>query len=295
MNDMTKNAAASNAYAQREVYADNNAHRGHNAYKQDNPYKKDDVYSKGRDDDRERAKPWALDFEIIRFFRENFNAGIDFEESPRVFFDEEHMFNLRIKLLSRNFTTMIVKFIYMVLFSSLSIFLTSKGVMIVGFIYLVAFLYYIAVPIAFVKYARQYIIDDTEHGKLKKIHLTYSKWLRPLEAITMNTFTVVFVLIEIIMLFNIKQLHEYMNMLSSYTHIQTLIAYVNSIQASAIQNSILITTGFYIFAYLVYWIFIYKIWVPKWEKVRKINEKAFTRTNQRMAKNLKDELTKGVD
>lgn len=86
MNDMTKNAAASNAYAQREVYADNNAHRGHNAYKQDNPYKKDDVYSKGRDDDRERAKPWALDFEIIRFFRENFNAGIDFEESPRVFF-----------------------------------------------------------------------------------------------------------------------------------------------------------------------------------------------------------------
>ncbi|MFA6195378.1 MAG: hypothetical protein WC656_01885 [Sulfurimonas sp.] len=298
MDNQTAGNAAANAYAQNNAYADNNAHannnahKSHNAYKNDDPYKRDDPYKKGSDIQQERKKPWALDFELVRFFRENYNAGIDFEESPRAFFDEEYMLAIRIRLLARNFITMITKLLFMILFSAVALVLPFKGVLILGFIYLIMFLYFVAVPIAFVKYTRQYIIDDTPKGKLKKVHATYAKWLQPLETFTMNTLTIIFVFIEFIMLLNTNALYEYIRMAGAYTKMSPVIKHIESLSISDIQASILTTIGFYLFAYFVYWIFIYKLWSPRWEVRRQENEKAFTRTNQRTAKNLKDELTK---
>jgi hypothetical protein len=291
MNDTS--AVAANVYAQNNAYTDNKAHREHDPYKGNDPYKRDDPYKKNESLQAERKKPWSLDFEMVRFFRENFNAGIDFEESPRAFFDEEYMLAIRIRLLSRNFMTMLIKFIFMVVFSAVTLLLTARGVMIFGLFYLGIFLYYIAVPIAFVKYSRQYIIDDSARGKLKKVHDTYAKWMRPLESITMNILTVVFVAIEIFMFFNIEHIYKYINLAASYTKAPPLINYVSSLKLENMQESIVLTIAFYASAYFIYWVFIYKFWSPKWEEKRKENEKAFMRTNQRTAKNLKDELTKG--
>jgi len=271
------------------VYADNNAHRQHNPYKNDDPYANGNPYEKR--EERERKRPWALDFEILRFFREGYNAGIDFEESPRAFFDEEHMLAIRLKVLGRNFTTMLFKILFMIAFSAISLILTSKGVMIFGFIYIVSFLYFIAVPIGFMKYARQYIIDDTPRGKLKSVHLTYQKWLRPLEVFTMNTLTVFFVFVEIVMFTSVTYLHEkILSFAHSTDSIPALMQYINTISVTQMRISIILVIAFYIIAYILYWFFIYKIWSPKWEAKRLENEKAFSRANQRVAVNLQDSL-----
>ena len=293
MPDHTLRAAASQ---NNSAYRDNYAHRTHDPYKGSDPYATNDPYADkdAHKNDRERIKrgPWALDFEIVRFFRENYNAGIDFEESPRAFFDEEHMLALRLKLLGRNFKVILFKFFFMALFSATALLLSGKALYTLGFFYLVAFLYFVAVPMGFVKYTRQYVADDSERGKLKKVHATYAKWLQPLEVIAMNSFTVVFVLVESVMLFQIQKLQEYMIIGAEKLHFKKALEYVSSLSVNDLQISILTTIAFYLFAYLTYWVFIYKFWSPKWEKVRVENEKAYRQNNQRTAKNLRDELTK---
>jgi len=292
MNDMqTRGAVMSNSNA----YSDNLAHRQHDAYGGSDPYAKKDPYANNdahkKGEEKEKKGLWELDFSIVRFFRENYNAGIDFEESPRVFFDEEYMLSLRLKLLGRNFTTMLLKFFLMLFFTTVTLFLNFRGVMLVSFLYLAMFVYYILVPMAFMKYIRQYIADDTEKGKLKKIYQTYAKWMRPLETITMNSFTIIFVALEIILFLNTELVLFYMNKLIEKTNFNALINYVSTLNLEQVQSSILMVMGIYLFSYLVYWVFIYKIWSPKWEKKRKENELLWSRTNQRTAKNLKDALT----
>lgn len=93
----------------------NSGYQQRNSYGNSDPYaNKNDPYKKSGGSDKEKQEkkgPWAMDFEILRFFRENYNAGIDFEESPRAFFDEEYMLGMRIRLLKRNFTTILIKII----------------------------------------------------------------------------------------------------------------------------------------------------------------------------------------
>lgn len=279
------------------TYRDNLAHRNHDPYGGSDPYAINDPYADKdahkKQENREKKKLWELDFAIVRFFRENYNAGIDFEESPRNFFDEEKMLSIRMSLLSRNFKIMIFKFLIMVVFSLSALMLTQNGVLIAGLIYLILFLYNIAVPMAFVKYTRQYImVDDSKRGKLKKIHDTYSSWIRPLETITMNTYTIIFVLFELFLFFNINFIESQISVLSEFVNINLFSEYLLTVTSQSMQISILITTAFYIFSYLTYWLFIYRIWGPKWEKQRLENVKQWTRTNQRTANNLMDELTK---
>lgn len=301
MDNNDKMAAGINAYANGQSqqhmqnqsnnpYADNYAHREHNPYGKSDPYKNNDVYAQSKV--REKKRLWEVDFEIIRFFRENYNAGIDFEESPRNFFDEEYMLAIRLKLLGRNFKTMLFKFFVMTLFSVVSLFLAPKGVIIFGAIYIIMFLYFIAVPIGFVKYARQYVVDDTESGKLKKVHSTYAKWLRPLEVITMNTFTIIFLAFEAFLFIEIDVISGLIADYTASLDYQIVTNYVSTLTVSGMKESIFITSAFYVLAYLIYWLFIYKFWTPKWEAVRAENEKLWTRTNQRTAVNLRDELTK---
>lgn len=287
MNDQEMMGTLSNDSA----YRDNMAHREHNPYKDNNAYQ---TNNSNRDQiQREKKKPWELDYRIIRFFRENFNAGIDFEESPRNFFDEEHMLSIRLGLLGRNSKVIFLKFIVMSLFSIGALFLTSNGALIVGFIYILLFLYHIVVPIAFVKYCRQYImVDDKKTGKLRKIHDTYSSWIRPLEAIAMNTFSIFFLLFEVFLFFNTKLVLSMYSTVSEAINNEAFSTYLSNITVNDIYTSIAITSIFYFLSYLIYWIFIYQIWVPKWEAKRKDNLKQWTRTNQKTADNLMNELTK---
>lgn len=296
-NKMAANAAlgsataSSNAYQSSDPYKDSNPFKDNNPYKNQNPYKEDDVYKK-RKEEKEPRKFWTLDFEIARFFRENYNAGVDFEESPRAFFDAEYMFNLRYQLLKRNMHTFTVKLLAMLMLSVFSLFVPFEGVMLLGFIYAVVFLYFIAVPMAFVKYTRQYIADDTNRGKLKKVHDTYSKWMKPLESVTMNGLTIIFIAIQITMYLNIPKLFELMQLVAAYTKTPLIINYVNAISFVDMKNSISVAIVFYAISYLLYWFSIYKLWSPKWEIKRKENEMYYIRTNQRTARNLRDELVK---
>lgn len=288
--------ASASAYANKNAYGDNHAYRGHDAYGGADPYaKKDDPYAKKDTEQVERRRPWALDFEIIRFFREHYNAGIDFEESPRIFFDEEYMLGFRIKLMGRNFTTLLFKFIFMLLFAVGALFLHGKALLIVGMAYFISFSYFIIVPVAFVKYARQYVIDNTEKGKLNKIHKTYSKWVKPLEVIAMNTYSVIFIILESVMFFNSQTVLAFMQKSIETIKIKPIVEYVDSITITDIHISIAYSIFFFVAAYLFYWAFIYKYWSPKWEKQRAENERQWTRTNQRVAKNLKDEFTKSEE
>ena len=116
---MNVNTAANmggDPYKDNNPHADNNAHRAHDPYatKRD-PYKNEDAYSPR--ERRERKRPWALDFELLRFFRQKYNDNIDFEESPRAFFDEEELLKFRIDILKRNFSTIIFKFLFMAVFT----------------------------------------------------------------------------------------------------------------------------------------------------------------------------------
>lgn len=282
-------SSSNNAYSGQDNYRDNYAHRDHDPYKNNNdPYQNDDAHKKK---EREEKKgPWSLDFELLRFFRENFNSGVDFEESPRAFFDEEHLLAIRLKILGRNFSTILFKFIFMIIFSIGALALSGKALYIFGGIYLIMFLYFIVVPIAFVKYSRQYLVDTTDRGKLIKVHNTYTKWIRPLEVIAMNFFTIIFVLFEIILLLNIDLIIEKTKQYTENIDNETLHNFIDSINPVDIQHSILVSIGFYIAAYILYWIFIYKIWSPKWEKKRLENTDAYKKTNQRAAQNLKDAL-----
>jgi len=289
--DNSHAAAINNgAYSQSNVHGDTYAHRDHNPYANKDPYENKDAHKE--EERRDRQGPWALDFEIIRFFRENYNAGVDFEESPRAFFDEEYLLAIRLKLLSRNIKTMFIKFLFMVIFSSITLLLHTKGLMIFGSIYILVFLYFVAVPMGFVKYCRQYVMDDTDKGKLKKIHNTYLSWIRPLEIIAMNIFTLFFILLEIVIFFNVEALKNYIIEITAKLKIAPLNEYVSALSIQDLQFSILVTSAYFILAYVLYWVFIYKIWAPKWEKVRLINEKAFKISHQRAALNLMDKLTK---
>ncbi len=265
------------------------------------PYKTKDPYANNNDpyankntpiEKNERKKPWELDFEIVRFFRENFNAGIDFEESPRNFFDEQYMLDIRIRLVQRNFLTVFLKFITMCIFSIVTLFLSTKTIFIAGIVYVIIFLYYIAAPMAFVKYTRQYIVDDSEKGKLKKQHDVYANLIRPLEFVAMNVFTIFFMLMQITLYIGADKYVEIAKELA-YSHInnQKIINFINSITTADVQTSSSMVLMFYAISYLAYYFFIYKIWSPKWEKAREENEKAYKIANQRMAKNLKDALT----
>lgn len=276
-------------------YRDNLAHREHDPYggsdpyKTHNPYATDDPHAKK--ERKEKKKPWEMDFRIVRFFRESFNAGIDFEESPRNFFDEEHMLSIRLDLLGRNFKIIVFKFIVMTLFTLGALIMTANGVLIAGAIYTILFLYNIAVPMAFVKYTRQYImVDDLESGKLRKIHDTYTSWIRPLEVIAMNTFSIIFILFEAFLYFNTMLIMSMFDELEKIIHINSFTKYLHGITHHDIQISILLTALFYLLAYVLYWVFMYKIWGPKWEKQRIFNLKQWTRTNQRASTNMMDEM-----
>ncbi|MBW6487568.1 hypothetical protein [Sulfurimonas sp.] len=288
------NSSNNNAYAGIGGYGDYQTrdNYGKDAYagKQD-PYKKNNTERIG--EEKEKQGPWGLDFEILRFFRENYNAGVDFEESPRAFFDEEFMLSMRIKLLKRNFSTIFAKILIMTIFSFSTLFMSTKFTIIAGAFYLMLFLYLVAIPMGFVKYARQYVANNGKDGKLKKIHKTYQGWVRPLETIAMNFLTVLFIFIQILMLFNLEVLYKYILKISEQylNKMEKIHTYISSLSTSDMQNSILIVSAFYVISYFLYWIVIYKLLAPRWEAVRQENEKAYRRTNQRAARNLKDELT----
>jgi len=282
----------------RDMAVAQDAYAKHDPYAKKDPYaNQHDPYAKKKEEQREEKearKHWALDFEIVRFFRENFNSAIDSEETHRAFFDEEYMFHLRMKLLKRNFKVIIVKLILMILFSVTTLLLPLKGVFYVGLLYVFFFVYLVAVPIGFSKYTRQYIIDDTATGKLKKVHDTYMRWLKPLETITVNFYTFLFLTIEAVMFFNVEKIHSIMMSKSTYIHNDTFQSYMDSITTTDILNSIILASIFYFVAFLTYKLFVYQLLVPKYEKAREENEKLFRRSFQRTAQNLKDELTKEI-
>lgn len=291
----SKSNAASSAYAGINGYQNKDSYSNSDPYANKNdPYQKKQSPSNGQE--AEKKSLWTLDFEILRFFRENYNAGIDFEETPRSFFDEEHMLGMRIKLMKRNFSTILTKLLVMFSFSFIALFLNTRMTLILGSIYFFVFLYYIAVPMGFVKYARRYVANDEEDGKLKKIHKIYASYIKPLETIAMKFLTICFILIQIAMLVYTDLLHSYLNQATQYIErFEKAKSYISSITISDMQNSILLVLLFYIFSYFFYMLFMYKFWEPKCEEVRKENEKAYRRTNQRTARNLRDELTKEVE
>lgn len=291
-NNFRDTAIAQDAYAKQDPYAKRDPYANKN-----DPYaNKNDPYAKKQEEKREKEarKHWALDFEIIRFFRENFNSAIDAEETHRAFFDEEYMFNLRLKLLKRNFLVIVIKFIIMALFSVVTLFLPIKVIAYVGLVYIFFFVYLVAVPIGFSKYARQYIIDDTETGKLKKVHETYTRWINPLETITVNFYTFLFMAIEGVMFFKVDEIHHFIVTKTAFIHNAYFQSYIKNISSADLLNSIIFAFVFYFAAFLTYKLFVYYLLVPKFEKKREENEKLYRRGFQRTAQNLQDELTKEI-
>jgi hypothetical protein len=234
-----------------------------------------------------------LDFEILRFFRKAFNNSVDFDESPRDLFDSEYMLSLRMRLLGRNFKVIILKFIFMTIFSFGSLLLSKEPLWILGFLYVAVFLYHIAVPIGFVKYTRQYIMDDnSETGKLKKFHNTYKRWLRPLEVIAMNFFTILFILVEIGLYLKLEVVYSYIQTMAvEHIHVVKLLDYIQSVSYTDMQHSIYFVIFFYLSAYIIYWLYIYKYYAPKWEEKRIENYEKYIASSNRTAQNLQNEFS----
>jgi hypothetical protein len=92
------------------------------------------------------------------------------------------------------------------------------------------------------------------------------------------------------MYFNVETLYKFLEKIAILSKSNIVINYVKNISLLDIQHSIILTSEIYIASLFIYWIFIYKFWVPKWEAKRKENEHEYTRTHQRVAQNLKDEF-----
>jgi hypothetical protein len=147
------------------------------------------------------------------------------------------------------------------------------------------------VPILFVKYTRQYIVDDTEKGKLKKLHTQYANWFSPLEVVAMNLFSVLFIAIEMFIIVNASWIAELLKIYGySLINNNKILKFINSIDPSDIQTSAILALLFYVASYFIYYVYVYKIWTPKWEKKRKENELAYRRNNQLVADNLREAM-----
>ena len=267
------------------------AHRSNDAYAGNDPYAKSDPHAKQKEQ-VEKKGIWELEYSILRFFREMFNAGVDFEETPKAFFDEEHIMSMRLRVFSKNVFAIFMKIILMSMFLLIAFILPEKMVFLFGFIYIILFFYFLTAPIAFYRYAKQYIIDESEKGKLFKVYKTYGKWVKPLETIGVNITTFVFLAIQIFLYFNIQTIQmKALTLLSKHdVKIEWIIHLISKMKTNEIQHSLIIVMIFMLVTVLIHKLFLYGFWSKKWENVQKENMLFYKRTNQRVAKNLKDEL-----
>ena len=242
-------------------------------------------------DQQETNTLWELDFEILRFFRKSFNNAVDFDSSPRDIFDAEYLLSLRMRLLKRNFKIIIVKFLFMSLLLASTFFLHTDMVMIFAFIYTISFTYYLLVPIGFSKFVRQYVMDDSKDGKLNKFHNTYKKWIKPLEFIAMNLFTIVFLILGGLLYLKLDLVYiAIQEFVDKKIILLNIVNYLQSITYFEMQNSLIIIISTFAITYLIFFVVIYKILAPKWEKKREENLKQYTNSGNTVARNLIDEF-----